>query len=66
MHIVINGEKCDCCPETSVHDLLVNLEKPSEWVAVALNGQFLPKASYTDYLLKPGDHLEILEPAQGG
>lgn len=35
-------------------------------VATALNGEFVPQRSRAATLLKPGDHVEVVAPRQGG
>jgi sulfur carrier protein len=35
-------------------------------VAVAINGQFIPKSSYDEHIINENDDVEIVAPMQGG
>jgi len=35
-------------------------------IAVAINGQFIPKSSYDDHIINNNDDIEIVAPMQGG
>ncbi len=35
-------------------------------IAVAINGQFIPKSSYNEHIINENDDIEIVAPMQGG
>lgn len=37
-----------------------------EKIAVAVNGDFVPRSQYDEYRLSDGDQLDVLAPVQGG
>lgn len=42
------------------------LDPSARGIAVALNGEVLPRARWADTLLSPGDKVEIVKVLQGG
>lgn len=63
--VTINGKNCDCDGMT-VGDYLVENGYKSEYVAVELNGEILPRANYSDKVLTDGDKLEVVSFVGGG
>lgn len=67
IEIFINDEPLHIDQETSLSALLdkreANLEQP---VAVALNGEFVPRSAYATVQFKAGDTLDIVSPVGGG
>ncbi len=66
VRIRVNGEECRFPDGTSVRDLLSILEVSTPRVAVELNREILPKASYGSTPLEEGDELEVVEFVGGG
>jgi sulfur carrier protein len=62
--ISLNGESYHTEAST-LAELLLELSLPSQF-AVALNGEFVPKARYAESLLTPGDALDLVSPVGGG
>lgn len=66
MQIVVNGEMKTIRNATNVEELLKELGYERESVAVANDGNFLPKQQYKTLVLKDKMELEVLVPMQGG
>jgi sulfur carrier protein len=65
MNILINKMTHDLPEGSSLADAVAALQ-PALPFAAAVNMQFVPKASYLQTLLKPGDQIEIIRPVTGG
>lgn len=63
--VTINGKACDCDGLT-VTDYLFKNGYKIEFVAVELNGEILPRASYPNMVLSDGDKLEVVSFVGGG
>lgn len=67
MMIYINGELCNLDGSiVSVQDLLTFLAQPTDYIAIAVNLEILPKDKYKIKYLTELDEVEILTPMQGG
>ncbi len=65
MNITINGQKKqNASPD--LQGLLDAEGYKGKLVAVARNGEFVPRAQYPNINLEPGDEIEIVAPMQGG
>lgn len=70
--IVLNGAHKRVELEQEVKDrakllpILSRLGYKDRGIAVAVNGEFVPKSSYDKTNIRNGDHLEVLAPMQGG
>ncbi len=65
MQIIVNGEPVTTAGESVLH-YLQSLSIDPQRVAVELNLDILPKASYADTFLKEGDRMEIVHFVGGG
>ena len=65
MNILINKLPHDLPDGASLADAVAVL-KPVLPFAAAVNMQFVPKTSYPQTLLSPGDQVEIIRPVTGG
>lgn len=63
--VIINGKECDC-NGTTVADYLIANGYKTEFVAIELNGEILPRANYTNTVLSDGDKLEVVSFVGGG
>ncbi len=63
--IRVNGEDRDFEPG-SVADLLARLGAPSRGVAVALDGEVVPRSEWSRTPLRDGAAVEVLTAAAGG
>jgi thiamine biosynthesis protein ThiS len=66
MNIQVNGEATEAPDGTSVASLLEQLEIKATRVAVELNLEIVPKASYPETLIQEGDRLEVVGFVGGG
>lgn len=64
MHIHINGEEVEINGST-VADAVANLSRAERGIAVAVNGEVVPRAQWSRPLA-PGDRVEVLTASQGG
>lgn len=65
MPIIINQIK-KWVPRNSLLTEVLQTEALPTLFAIAVNGQFVPKAHYTQYQLQSDDSIAILTPMQGG
>ncbi len=66
MQLQINGETHQLNESLSVEALLEKLGYEPKSIAVAINGEFVPRHQYTTYLLQDQEALEVVAPMQGG
>ncbi len=66
--ILLNGERCDLAPGDTVAAALarLGLAADARGVAVALDGEVVPRASWGTCALHENAHVEILTAMQGG
>ena len=62
MRIVVNGEERTVDGTPTVSDLVPR----THGVAVAVNGEVVPRSSWTEHPVRDGDAVEILTAVQGG
>ncbi|MGL6159677.1 sulfur carrier protein ThiS [Microbulbifer sp.] len=66
MQVVVNGQVEKLERPTDLSSLLQRLGYRGEAFAVALNGDFVPRADYGETRLNDGDALDIVAPVVGG
>lgn len=66
MKLVVNGELRAVEAGTSVATLVDDIAPSPKGIAVARNGDVVPRSTWTDVILEPDDRIEVLEAAQGG
>ena len=64
--IIVNGKEINLTEDTTVAEYLEQNQYQVKRIAVELNGDILPKYSYSDTMLKDGDRLEVVTFAVGG
>ena len=64
--IVLNGDPYAIDGEIRLIALLERLDMRQTRVAVEINREIVPKASYTATVIKPGDNVEIINFVGGG
>jgi thiamine biosynthesis protein ThiS len=64
--IVLNGQPKDIAMNVSVQALLEEAGYGDMMIAVARNGEFVPRGTYDDVVLCANDDVEIVAPMQGG
>ena len=66
--IVLNGERADLVPGATVAEALgrLGLELQARGVAVAVDGEVVPRAAWESFALGDGARVEVLTAMQGG
>jgi sulfur carrier protein len=66
--IVLNGERADLAPGATVAEALrrLGLELQARGVAVAVDGEVVPRAAWESFALGDGARVEVLTAMQGG
>lgn len=64
--LIVNGKPRTLESETDLSSFLRDLEIDVRTVAVAHNGEVVPRHSYADLRLREGDSLEIVRVVGGG
>lgn len=64
--IIVNGKEINLTEDTTVAEYLEQNQYQVKRIAVELNGDILPKYSYSDTMLKGGDRLEVVTFVGGG
>ena len=64
--IIVNGKEINLTEDTTVAEYLEQNQYQVKRIAVELNGDILPKYSYSDTMLKDGDRLEVVRFVGGG
>ena len=64
--IIVNVKEINLTKDTSVAEYLEQNRYQVKRIAVELNGDILPKYSYSDTMLKDGDRLEVVTFVGGG
>jgi sulfur carrier protein len=66
MDVVVNGSEAQLDPATTVADVVRRFCPSPDGVAVARNGEVVPKSAWARTTLGTGDRLEIVTAAAGG
>ena len=66
MVVWINGERRELADDATVPDVLGALGLPCTGVAVAVDGEVVPKARWAATALRDGARVEVLTAVQGG
>ena len=64
--ITVNGEAIDGCEGITVAEYIAKKEYNMSFIAVEYNGEILPKADYSETVLKENDKLEVVCFVGGG
>ncbi|GAB3376975.1 sulfur carrier protein ThiS [Spongiibacter taiwanensis] len=64
--VSVNNEVQECDPALPLEKLLAQWGFTQEKVAVAVNGDFVPRSRYGEFQLTAGDEVDVLAPVQGG
>ena len=64
--IIVNGKEINLTEDTTVAEYLEQNQYQVKRIAVELNGDILPKYSYSDTMLTDGDRLEVVTFVGGG
>jgi sulfur carrier protein len=66
VHLTVNGEHRTLSGPASVADVVHELTGRAGGVAVAVNGDVVPRSRWTEWTLADGDAVEVLTAVQGG
>ena len=66
MELTVNGAGRSVAGGASVADLVRDIVPQQRGVAVAVNGEVVPRAGWPATALRDGDRVEVLTAAQGG
>ncbi|MDG4806239.1 sulfur carrier protein ThiS [Micromonospora sp. WMMD1120] len=66
MELTVNGTGRSVATDVSVADLVGEIVPHPRGVAVAVNGEVVPRADWPTRALRDGDRVEVLTAAQGG
>jgi sulfur carrier protein len=66
MDVQLNGQPHRLDTEQTLGQLVDWLELRRDGIAVAVNGDVIPRSSYDDKLLQSGDRIEIIQAVGGG
>ena len=68
MTVIVNGESIDMAHSASIADVLrlINVGVDAAGVAVARNGELVPRSAWSTVEIASGDHIEVLHAVQGG
>lgn len=63
--VIVNGTPATVAADSSVRDLVTALELPDQGIAVALDGEVVPRGQWNT-LLRNDSEIEIVTAVQGG
>ena len=66
MKAQVNGGEREVPDGATIADVLAELDAPTSGVAVALDGDVVPRAMFAETVLTEGAVLEVLTAVQGG
>lgn len=66
MELTVNGVGRAVAGNATVADVVAEVTPARQGVAVAVNGEVVPRGRWADARLRPGDRVEVLTAAQGG
>jgi sulfur carrier protein len=66
MIVTVNGEEHALPAEATVASLVEELSAPSRGVAVAIDGEVVPRAAWPATELRDGARIEVVAAIQGG
>jgi sulfur carrier protein len=66
VQVWINGERRELADGSCVRDALAALGAPESGVAVAVDGEVVPRAGWASVALADGARVEVLTAVQGG
>ena len=64
--VTVNGAACESSRQKTVADLVEEWCPSPKGIAVARNGEVVPRSTWADTPLQDGDEIEIVTAAAGG
>lgn len=66
IQVSVNNELFSIAEQILLSDALVQWNYGDAKIAVAINGEFVPRSSYSEQRLNHGDKIDIVKPVGGG
>jgi sulfur carrier protein len=66
MTVVVNGEALELAAGATIDEIVRSLTAEERGVAVALDGEVVPRSAWAATTLRGGEHVEVLRAVQGG
>ncbi len=66
MKITVNGQQRDAAEELTLAELVGQVSDRSTGIAVALNSEVVPRGSWPETAVRPGDRIDVVTAVQGG
>ncbi len=66
MKIVINGETKQVSENLTAQALLLELDLAEKKLALEVNEEIVPRSELSEYVIQPGDRVEIIHAIGGG
>ncbi len=66
MQIFLNGQSIEVDENTTLSDLFAQKNIPLDGSAASVDGVVIPKATFSEYILKEGMNLDIFSLVAGG
>ncbi|MGV8838424.1 sulfur carrier protein ThiS [Cellvibrio sp.] len=66
IELSVNNESVSLTSKTLLSDALQQWGYGESKIAVAINGEFIPRSTYTERELLNGDQIDIVKPVGGG
>lgn len=66
MNIFVNQKKIVASKESTIINILENLDIENKYLAVEINEAILPKSEYDKYIIQENDKIEIINAIGGG
>ncbi len=66
MNIFVNQKKTIISKESTIINILANLNIENKYLAIEINETILPKSEYDKYIIQENDKIEIINAIGGG
>ena len=66
MNIFVNQKKIIISKESTIINILANLDIEDKYLAVEINEIIIPKSEYDKYIIQENDKIEIINAIGGG
>jgi sulfur carrier protein len=66
MQIYLNGDEKELSENITLSELVQQLELDGQRFAIEVNAELVPRSSFNQHRLQPGDRVEIVQAIGGG
>ena len=66
MNVIVNEKTIIIDNQSSLEQLLIDLDKPLKGSAIAVNQRVISRSKWTEYRLCEGDHISLFQAIAGG